>query len=214
MNSDNLDNNLISNYLSGDRESLDILIHKYLKPIYNFSYSYVKDGTIAEDTTQEVFVKVWKNIHKFDPQRTRKKHLKLLDLGQKSHALYQTNGESFGSGFKTWIFAIAKNTCLDYLRTKKTISFSLFSTNEGGNILEDTVKDMSPLPQEILELSEIRKSLNLTMLQLSPKYQEILSLHYNKEFKFREIADFTGISLNTVKSQHRRALIALKKLLS
>ncbi|MFA6919366.1 MAG: sigma-70 family RNA polymerase sigma factor, partial [Patescibacteria group bacterium] len=96
--SEYLDEQLVQQYLSGDEKSLEVLIQKYLKPIYNFVYRYVGDMANAEDLTQEVFVKVWKNIKKFDRKKS----------------------------FKTWIFCIAKNTAFDYLRKKKSIPLSNF----------------------------------------------------------------------------------------
>jgi len=89
------DKKLIKQYLHGDEKSLGFLIKRYLKPIYNFVYRYVSEAASAEDITQETFVKVWKNLNKFD---------------QRKH-------------FKTWIFCLAKNTAIDFLRKKKEIHF-------------------------------------------------------------------------------------------
>lgn len=91
------DEQLIKNYLKGDDNSLEILIRRYLKPIYFFVYGYTKDEQKAEDIAQEVFVKIWKNLKKFDKNKN----------------------------FKTWIFTIAKNTALDYLKKKKSCRFPI-----------------------------------------------------------------------------------------
>ncbi len=93
---DRSDENLVTDYLKGDKKALEILIGRYLKPIYNFLYRYTGDVAEAEDITQEAFVRAWKNIRKFD--RNKK--------------------------FKTWIFGIAKNAAIDFLRKKKPILFS------------------------------------------------------------------------------------------
>ena len=90
------DKKLIQQYLKGDSKSLDFLIAKYLKMIYSFVYKNVGSQSDAEDITQEVFVKVWKNLKKFDQKKS----------------------------FKPWIFQIAKNTSIDFLRKRKTIPFS------------------------------------------------------------------------------------------
>ena len=86
---------LVRDYLKGDENSLEILIGQYLKPIYSFIYRYVGNASEAEDITQEVFVRVWKNLKKFDQNKK----------------------------FKTWIFGIAKNASIDWLR-KKISAFS------------------------------------------------------------------------------------------
>ena len=176
---------LIEKYLQGDEQSLELLIGQYLKPIYSFVSRYVGNGQEAEDITQEVFVRVWRNLKKFDQTKS----------------------------FKTWIFSIAKNASLDFLKKKKAIPFSEFDTEEGGNLIIDTLADPSPLPLELLEKAGMAKMLNVAMEKLSPQYRMVLFLRYNDHFNFREIAESLGESLNTVTSRHRRALILLRSLI-
>lgn len=180
------DQQLIADHLKGDEESLELLIQRYLRPIYSFVYRYVGNAQETEDITQEAFIKIWRNLKKFDRQKS----------------------------FKTWIFTIAKNTAFDHLKKKKAILFSEFENEEGENTLTETLVDPAPLPQELLERAGIAQMLNSAMEILSPKYRMVLFLRYNDHFNFREIAESLGESLNTVKSRHRRALIMLKKLLS
>ena len=186
MNKNPLEKQLITDYLDGNQEALEILIRQYLKPIYSFISRYVGSGQEAEDITQEVFVRVWRNLKKFDQNKS----------------------------FKTWIFSVAKNASLDFLKKKKAIPFSEFDTEEGENRLTDTLADPSPLPLELLEKAGMAKILNVAMEKLSPQYRMVLFLRYNDHFNFREIAESLGESLNTVKSRHRRALIKLKKLIT
>jgi len=178
------DEQLIVEYLVGNEKSLEILIKRYLKPIYSFAYRYVGNSQDAEDITQEVFVKIWRNLEKFDQQKS----------------------------FKTWIFSIAKNTSIDCLRKKRAIPFSNFENQEGENLLTEKLADPSPLPNEIFERAGIAQMLNSAIQQLSPKYRMVLFFRYNDHFNFREIAEALGEPLNTIKSRHRRALILLKKL--
>ncbi|MGC8851711.1 MAG: RNA polymerase sigma factor [Minisyncoccia bacterium] len=180
------DEQLITNYLAGDEKSLEILIHRYLKPIYNFVYRYIGDEQEAEDITQVVFVKMWKSLKKFDQKKK----------------------------FKTWIFHIAKNTSLDFLKKKRAIPFSEFENEEGENKLIETLIDPAPLPDELFERANVGEILHTVMNRLAPKYRMILFLRYNDHFTFREISEALGEPLNTIKSRHRRALIKLKGLLS
>ena len=192
------DQKLVADHLKGDEKALEILIHRYLKPIFSFVYKYVGNSQDAEDITQDVFVRVWRNLKKFDKNKK----------------------------FKTWIFTIAKNTCIDFFRKRKTIPFSNFSACGarlpdgqgsalgGENIFIETLADPSPLPDEISELAGFKDIISRTMKKLALKYQTILLLYYGNNFTFREIAESTGESLNTIKSRHRRALIMLRKLLS
>ena len=179
------DEQLIADYLKGDEESLEILIKRYLKPIYSFVYRYTGSGQDAEDITQEVFVKVWRNLKKFDQQRS----------------------------FKTWIFAIAKNTSIDLLKKRKAIPFSEFENEAGENVITETLADPSPLPNKLVESMDMAQMLTTAMYKLSSKYRMVLFLRYNDHFTFREIAESLQEPLHTVKSRHRRAIILLKELL-
>ena len=139
---------------------------------------------------------MWKNIKKFDPQKK----------------------------FKTWLFSIAKNAAIDFLRKKKTIPFSKFSSrgrsnfngeNEAGeNVIYETLSDPAPLPDELLERADIAQMLASAMDKLSPKYRMVIFLRYNDHFTFREIAESLEESLNTMKSRHRRALVKLRQILT
>ncbi len=186
------DNQLISDYLKGETASLEILVKKYLKPIYGFIYRYAGSAQDAQDITQEVFVKMWKNLKKFDRQRS----------------------------FKTWIFSIAKNTAIDFIRKsqsasggKKVLPFSALENDEDDNFFADALVDPAPLPDELFERKDIAQALSFILEKLTPKYRLVLLLRYNDHFTFREISEALGEPLNTVKSRHRRGLIFLRKLL-
>jgi len=165
------DAQLVGQYLDGDEKSLEILIKRYLKPIFSFVYKYVGNNQEAEDITQDVFVKVWRNLKKFDKNKK----------------------------FKTWIFSIAKNTSIDWLKKKRAIPMV-----ELPELLKDernTIKD------------DLINGFEIMIKNLSPQHREVLTLYYDNDFNFREIAENLGQPLNTVKSRHRRAILQLKKLL-
>ena len=183
---DKSDQEFISSYLNGDSESLEILIQNYIKPIYSFVYRYTGNSQDAEDITQETFVKAWRHLKGFDQKKS----------------------------FKIWIFQIAKNTAIDFLKKKKTIPFSEFENEDGENMITETLADPSPLPQELLEKAGMAHILHSAMEKLSPKYPMVLFLRYNDHFNFREISESLGEPLHTITSRHRRALIQLKKLLT
>lgn len=171
------DSQLLKNFLRGDRQSFDMLVQQYLQPIYSFIYRFTQNKQNAEDLTQEVFVKLWKNAKKIKPEKN----------------------------FKTWLFSIAKNASLDFLKKKKTIPFS--------HIEEEIIPDCAPLPDEILKNAEISSGLNSILTKLPLNHRLVVFLRYNDHFKFREIAKILGEPLNTVKNRHLRALKMLKKLL-
>lgn len=166
----------------GDEGALEALVSRYLKPIYGFAYGFVHNSADAQDIAQDVFVKVWKNLHTYD--RTKP--------------------------FKPWLYRITKNTCLDFVKKKSSIPFSAFDT-EGGNWLTDTLADPSLQPDALAERSLRSGQLATAVKRLGSKYAEVISLHDAQGLRFREIAKMTRTSLNTVKSRYRRALKALKK---
>jgi RNA polymerase sigma-70 factor (ECF subfamily) len=174
------DNNLIQQYLKGDEKSLEVLIARYLKMIYSFVYRSVGNEGDAQDITQEVFVKVWKNIKKFDQKKS----------------------------FKPWIFQIAKNTFIDFLRKKKSIPFSRFENEKGQNPLVDNI---AAAPLNLIETLSDKKTLAMAMQGLSEKEKKIVNLRHEVGMSFKEIAENFQESINTVKSRYRRSLMNLRK---
>lgn len=179
------DEQLVAAYLRGNKGALNFLIKRYLTPIFNYALSFVKDEAAAEDIAQEVFVKVWKKIKKFD-QRYK---------------------------FKSWLYTIAKNTCLDYLKKNRTINFSELNLVDDNLLFEDLLKESSATPLAELELVQEAEVLNSAIGKLPEKYKTTVKLHYQDGYKFREIAAILTESIETIKSRNRRALAYLRNLI-
>lgn len=178
------DKDLITRFIkNNDEESFNLLIKKYLDVIYNFVCIYVVDRDVANDVTQDAFLKVWKNIKKFDLEKN----------------------------FKTWIFEIAKNTSLDYLKKKKNINFSdIKNIDDNDDEFIGLIKDEGFSPLEIFENKENSEMVKSEVEKLSLKYKQIISLYYFNDFNFREISEILNESIDTVKSKHRRAVLLLR----
>ena len=174
------DKNLIQKYLKGDERSLELLVSKYLKMIHSFIYKNVGSQPDAEDISQEVFIKVWKNIKKFDRNKS----------------------------FKPWLFQIAKNTSIDFLRKRKTIPFSKFENERGQNSLVDNIVAK---PLNIIGSLSDKKVLAAAMNNLTNKEQKIINMRHNDGMSLKEIAEIFNESINTVKSRYRRTLAFMKK---
>lgn len=203
------DKKSIREYLNGDEAAFSMLVKKYLKSVYNFLYRLTSDHSALDDLTQTTFIKAWKNIKKFDPSRSR--FTTLRGRSDKSLAPYGTEGSR--SGFKTWLFTIAKNTAYDYFKKKKTIPFANFTDAEGSNKLEN-ISDGDILPLELLERADAAKTLEGALAKISGQYRLILTMHYKDDFSLQEIAGILNLPYNTVKSQHQRGLKSLKDILS
>ncbi len=170
------DNQLIEQYLKGNEQALETLISRYLRPMYSFIYQKVGSAADAQDISQEVFLKVWKNIKKFDPKKK----------------------------FKPWLFQIAKNTCIDYLRKKKSIPFSRFENDKGQNVLLETL--VSPSHVNLLDTLHNKAAFAVLTKDLSGHERQIIQLRHTQGMTFREIASVCEESINTIKSRYRRIL--------
>lgn len=179
------DGQLVSSYLEGDEKSLNILVDRYLKDVYNFAYRLTNNQQAAEDIAQESFIKAWKNIRRFIP----------------------------GNSFRTWLFAITRNTSIDWLRQKKEIALSSFEDERGINPLIETLADGQPLPNELIARAEDVAYVRALLSELNPEYREVLELRYSSNPTFAEIGEILKRPLHTVKSQHRRALAALRRVI-
>jgi RNA polymerase sigma-70 factor (ECF subfamily) len=169
---------------AGNEAALDTLLNRFVGALYNFAYRLVSNKEDAEDIVQETFVKVWRSI------------------GSYRHSYH----------FKQWLFTIARNTAIDHLRKRKNLAFSDFENSEGENALIDNLSDPGPLPDEVVAAAETAHMLESLLEKLSPLYREVLILRYHHEFTFEEIAGILKKPVDTVKSQHRRGIIALRAL--
>jgi len=179
------DEQLISDYLEGDEQSLGVLIDRYLLNTYNFAYKLTNDRQAANDVTQESFIKAWKNIRKYRQ----------------------------GSNFQNWLLTLTKNTAIDWLRKRKDLSFSSFENEKGVNIFTETLVDNKPSPLELLAQAEDDIFVQELLKEINPLYKDVLTLRYSSDFTFEEIGKLLKRPLHTVKSQHRRALVAIRRLL-
>ena len=181
------DEELIAEFLSGDEKAFEELTARQLNTVYSFIYRLVGDTREAEDITQEVFLKAWKSLKKYNSETSR---------------------------FKTWILRIARNAAIDYLRKRKYPVLSEFDDIEGHNVILETAADDTLLPDEIFAQGQDIEVLQKAVMELTPQHREILALHYTNHLTLEEIGRMLKEPHNTVKSRHRRALAALRKILS
>jgi RNA polymerase sigma-70 factor (ECF subfamily) len=138
----------------------------------------------AEDILSEVFIKVWQNLKKFNSSK---------------------------ASFKTWIFSIARNSSIDFLRKKKITLFSdLESMGISDEIFQDTIADEGSLSDENLDKIQDLDFLNQALEKLSPAEKSILLLRYQEDMSFEEISEIFQKSSNTIKSIYRRTIIKLR----
>lgn len=175
------DSELLKRHQEGDSDAFPLIMKAYLKPIYHFAFHFTREEGSAEDIVQETFIKAWKHLDRFNAEKK----------------------------FKTWIFAIAKNTAYDYLKKKRAIPFSSFEDDDGENPIE-AIDDEKLLPDSLFEKKEIAATLAQALEQISPPNRAILTLRYLEDFSLEEISEILDEPYNTIKSRHGRALKSLK----
>lgn len=183
------DKKLIEKAKNGDVEAFEKIIEEHHNIVYSIALRMSGNETDAFDMAQEVFIKLYRNLSKFDG------HSKL----------------------STWIYRVASNTCLDELKKRKRLWNNTKSLNEEMETKDDSVvleiKDTKPLPEEQIENSEIKEILNNAILKLSNQHKEVIILRDIEGFSYEEIADIIGCGVGTVKSRLSRARSSLRKIL-
>lgn len=183
MTMEQTDAQLVASHLAGDDAALAALFERHLKPLYAFVRRFLGQDADAEDVAQEALVKAWRNLKKFDATRN----------------------------FRTWLFSIARNTAIDYVR-KRRPSVSIDDDVEGVTLAEN-LPDPEPLPSELLIREDLRQVLDEALRRLPALQRTMIFLRHNDHMTFEEIAEVVGEPTNTVKSRYRRALLKLRTLL-
>ncbi len=168
---------------SRDEQAFNEIVRRYLSPLYNFIYRILKNNLDVEDIVQDAFLKAWKHAHTFRPPQK----------------------------FKTWLYAIGHHAAIDHARKKRPLLFSDFETDDSPVSFADTIADTEALADEIFERAELKTAVETLLGKLPAPYREVILLRYHEELGFEDIASILGKPANTVKSQHRRALLFLKK---
>ncbi|MDZ4821859.1 MAG: sigma-70 family RNA polymerase sigma factor [Flavobacteriales bacterium] len=164
---------------SGDQKAYAELMQRYREPIYFMLLKMVNNRDDADDLTIEAFGKAFRRLEQYTPQ----------------------------FAFSTWLFKIASNNCIDWIRKKKIRALSLdhgFQTPD-GDVIEINIKDAILDPAEALEKEERIKKMRDIVDKLKPRYKKLVELRYFDELAYEEIAKLMELPLGTVKAQLFRA---------
>ena len=169
---------LVEQALQGSQKAYTELLDRYRDTIYFMLLKMVKNKNDAEDLTIEAFGKAFKNLEQYTSD----------------------------FAFSTWLFRIASNNCIDFLRKRKTITVSIdenFEKDEYEYSFNIESSDLNPeenfiKSQNSVQLAEIVK-------KMKPRYRELIELRYFKEYAYEEIAQHMNLPLGTVKAQLFRA---------
>lgn len=170
---------LIDRAVGGDDKAFAKLLQRYRRPVYHMILKMVRNVDDAEDLMIESFAKAFKSLHKFKKDFT----------------------------FSTWLFRIATNNTIDFIRKKKINTLSIENTytdNDGQSVSID-IRDRSPNPQEEAIKAQKEELILVFVGMLPPKYQKLVRLRYYQELSYEEIAAELEAPLGTVKAQLHRA---------
>ena len=178
------DATLINNYIQGDEKSLEKLIYKHKSKIYNFIFSKVLDRETAEDLFQETFIKVIKTL---------------------KNGAYNEEGK-----FLSWVMRISHNLVIDFFR--KSNRMPKFEANSDDYDIFQFISDASPNAENTLINLQIVNDLKKLILELPGDQKEVLNMRIYRDMSFKEIAEATGVSINTALGRMRYAIINLRKM--
>lgn len=163
----------------GDEQAFAELMQRYKMAVYHMILKMVRNVDDAEDLTIEAFAKAFKNLHKFKKDYT----------------------------FSTWLFRIATNNAIDFIRKKKLKTLSLNTTfkNDSGDDVNIDVEDENLNPQQEAIKTQKIELVQMFVTKLPSKYQRLVKLRYFDELSYDEIAKELDAPLGTIKAQLYRA---------
>ncbi len=162
-----------------DQQAYATLMKRYKKAVYFMILKMIRDADDAEDLTMEAFAKAFRNLHKFKKDYT----------------------------FSTWLFRIATNNTIDFIRKKKlkTMSLNNTLTDDGGNYVNIDVEDDDNNPQDEFIRTQRIEMVRIFVDKLPDKYRKLVQLRYFDELSYEEIAQELEKPLGTVKAQLHRS---------
>jgi len=173
---------------TGDTKAYTKLMQIYRDPIFFMLKEKINNEEVAKDLTIETLGKAFKKLH-----------------------LYQPN-----FAFSTWIYTIARNNCIDYLRKNKlpTVSIDKISIHDDGSHKHFDLPSSDPNPETLVIKKQRIRILRDIVEQLKPKYRDLVKLRYFKEFSYDEISEELELPLGTIKAQLHRAREQLFNIIS
>jgi len=182
---------LIAQCLGGDQRAWHQLVTSQHKRIYAICYRFTNDATEAEDITQDVFLKVYRNLASFDPEK---------------------------GGFHTWLTTLTRNLLVDnYRRTRQdrstdSLDVSL-SGEEDGPTMADRLADSRPNQEQRYAGLELKARIQAALAKLSPDLREAVILRDLEDMDYKEVALVLKIPEGTVKSRISRGRAELARML-
>lgn len=178
------DNELIAQYQSGNESALKVLVTRYEKRLFTYILMSVKNKELAEDIFQDTFIKVINTIRSGN---------------------YHEEGK-----FLQWTMRIANNLKIDYYR--KLQKMPVYEGNQDFDIFDLLYSKEDSVEQKMIQ-EQVYADINGAVEYLPEEQKEVLKMRIYQDYSFKEIADITGVSINTALGRMRYALINLRKII-
>lgn len=175
---------LVKNYISGDESALTSLIERHQSKIYGFIYSKVNDRDLSDDIFQDTFIKVIKTL------KTKS---------------YNEEGK-----FLPWVMRIAHNLVVDHYRKSSKMPF--YRETEEYSIF-NYMSDNAPTIEGRMITDQVEADLSRLLDELPDDQKEVLVMRMYQDLSFKEIAELTGVSINTALGRMRYAVLNLRKII-
>ncbi len=187
---DQTDEQLVVIYLEkGDERAFGILVDRHQERIFGYLMGMVRDRSIASDLFQETF-------------------LRAIQAMNRNRGSYEQQDR-----WLAWVMRIARNAALDHLRSRKKWQDVGAGDDDNGATFWDRLPDEAPDSSALLNRADLWQEVEQAIEQLPPEQREVVVMRHQSDLTFREIADITGVSINTALGRMRYALINLRKLL-
>lgn len=175
------DHELVTRAQQGSEKAYRELLGRYQRPVFSIIYRMIRDREQAEDLAQETFVRVFNNIDRYDPR-------------------YK---------FSSWIFKIATNLTIDWIRRKELDTVSIDGsrnavTAEQIEATSITIASTDENPEELLEAKELGEEIEGAISKLRPEYKAAILLRHVEGREYQEIAEILSLPLGTVKTYIHR----------
>jgi RNA polymerase sigma-70 factor, ECF subfamily len=177
------DSAVVTSFLAGEERAFSELVDRYQTRLLNFIYRTIGDRDRAEDLVQEVFIRVYRHLHRFD--RSKK--------------------------FSTWVYTIASNLAKNELRNRSRNPLVLFTTMQGASEDADRpleFEDATSRPDDMYRHRHLRELVEDTVSKLPEHHRQVFVLRELEGKSYEEIAEITDCNLGTVKSRLNRARTA------
>src|SRR5437868_3997551 len=177
------DSAVVTAFLGGEERAFSELVTRYQTRLLNFVYRTIGDREKAEDLVQEVFIRVYRHLHRFDQSKK----------------------------FSTWAYTIASNLAKNELRNRSRSPLVLFQTMRGSSDDEERpveFEDANNRPDDLYRKRHLRELVEQTVAQLPEHHRQVFVLRELEGKSYEEIAEITACNLGTVKSRLNRARTA------